>query len=211
MESIGRRGRNSTTDRLCDIPAAIVLLGCIQTTVVWLQARRLRQTIDKTDEIFTQQTNDIQSSIAQATRASKAMERIAESMGESVKSVNETVAINQGIGETQKLISELQSHAYLAIAFEGMVMQNAVKGVKFEPKWSPVNRGNTPAYDIRFSAYADVVTFPLEEKLILPFPEDPQGYSSTISPGLLKTLFPPRSPSCTKKRRPPRSRWVRKE
>jgi hypothetical protein len=140
------------------------------------------------DKIAADQTKDVRDSIAQATRAAAAMEGIAESMAKNVDSVNKTVTINGDIAERQKLISELQSRAYLAIAFESMVLQNVAIGTKFEPKWNLVDRGNTPAANIRFAAFADVVPFPLEKGWKFPVPDEPQGYSSTISPGLHKII-----------------------
>lgn len=170
------------------LTGAIVFLGCIQTIVFGVQARRLKQTIDKMDEISTQQTNDVQESIAQATRASKAMEDIAESMAVSVESVKETVGINREIADRQKLITELQSRAYLTILFEGMVPQNVATGIRFEPRMRVVNRGNTPADNIRFATCADVLPFPLPDDFAFPLPTAPSSRSSSIGPGIHKII-----------------------
>jgi hypothetical protein len=170
------------------LTVVIVLLGSIQTFVFWIQARRLKQTIAKMDEISTQQTNDVQASIAQVTRASKAMEGIAESMAASVESVKETVGINREIADRQKLITELQSRAYLTILFDVMVPQNTTTNVRFEPRMRIENRGNTPAQNVRFAAFAEVLPFPLPDDFAFPVSEENPGSSSGIGPGIHKII-----------------------
>jgi hypothetical protein len=170
------------------LTGAVVFVGCVQTIVFWLQARRLKQTIETMDNISTQQTKDVQASIAEATRVSKAMEAIAESMAMNVESVKESVGINREIADRQKLITELQSRAYLTIVFEGVVPQNIATGLRFEPKMHIVNRGNTPAHNIRFATFADVLPFPLRDDFTFPLPTTLPGHSSTIGPGLHKII-----------------------
>jgi hypothetical protein len=69
-----------------------------------------------------------------------------------------------------------------------MVPQKTSLGVKFEPKWNLVNRGNTPATNIRFAAFADVLAFPLADDIAFPLPDDLAGRSGTIGPGLQKII-----------------------
>jgi hypothetical protein len=140
------------------------------------------------DEIAGQQTQDIQASIAEATRAAHAMEQIAESMAISVESVRQSVAINREIADRQKLVSELQSRAYLTIVFLGVVPQNTATKVRFEPRMNIDNRGNTPAYNIRFAAFADVLPFPLRDDFKFPLPPELFRHSSAIGPGLHKMI-----------------------
>jgi hypothetical protein len=170
------------------LTGAIVFLGCIQTVVFWVQARRLKQTIDKMEEISRQQTSDVQASITQATRAATAMERTAESMAASVKFVRETVEINREIADRQELVAELQSRAYLTIVFEGVAPQNIETGFRFEPRVRIENRGNTPAHTIRFAAFADVIPFPLPDDFRFSLPTELPGHSATIGPGLHKIV-----------------------
>ena len=164
------------------LTGAIVLLGCVQTIVFWVQARRLKQTIEKMDKIARDQTKDTQNSIAQATRAAGAMEEVATSMAANVKSINETVDINREIADRQKLISELQSRAYLTIVFEGMVPQNVATGIRFEPRVRVANRGNTPARNVRFGAAADVLPFPLPTDFTFPLPTEASRVTLALSP-----------------------------
>lgn len=115
------------------LTAVIALIGAVQTAVFGIQARRLRQTILKMDAIAADQTRDVRDSIAQATRAAEAMEGIAESMATNVGSVRETVAINREIADRRKLVTELQSRAYLTVVFDVMVPQSIATELRFEP------------------------------------------------------------------------------
>lgn len=142
--------------RLTGIAAAIAL---IQAIVFGVQARRLKQTIQKMDEIARAQTNDVRASIAEATKAAREMGRIADAMNQSVESVRISVGISREIADRQKLITELQSRAYITILFEGMIAQNPDTGVRFEPVLRIHNQGNTPAYNIGFAMLADVLPF----------------------------------------------------
>lgn len=170
------------------LTGAIAFISLVQTTVFGLQARRLKQTIQKMDAIASQQTQDVQASIAEATRAAQAMERISESMANSTESVRESVNISRDIADRQKLITELQSRGYLTIAFESMVPQNPAAGLRFAPHMRLENRGSTPAYNIRFATSADVLPFPLADDFAFPLPAEPPYHSGTIGPGLHKIL-----------------------
>lgn len=170
------------------LTGAIVFIGGVQTIVFGLQARRLKQTITKMDEISSQQAKDVQASITEAIRVSKAMEGIATSMAASVESVKESVQITREMADRQKLITELQSRAYLAVLFDGMVPQNIETGVRFEPRMRIENRGNTPASNIRFSVVVDVLPFPLNDDFVFPLPIEMLGHSSVIGPGLHKII-----------------------
>src|SRR5207249_6885466 len=99
-----------------------------------------------------QQARDVQASIAEATRVSKAMEGIAVSMATSVESVKESVHISREIATVQKLATELQSRAYISVAFDSAFFQDAEHD--FEVSAVLQNSGNTPAYDVVFKADA---------------------------------------------------------
>ena len=75
------------------LTAAIVFVGLIQTFVFGLQAIRLKQTIDTMKTISDQQTQDVQASIGEATRAAQAMERISESLAVNAESVQVSVGV----------------------------------------------------------------------------------------------------------------------
>ena len=120
---------------------------------VCASAGRLKQTIEKMEEIASGQTRDIHASIAAATRAAQAMETIAESLLANAESVRASVAITREIADRQKLITELQSRAYLTVGFDSLVPQNSETKVRFEPRMRLENRGNTPARSVRFSSW----------------------------------------------------------
>jgi MFS superfamily sulfate permease-like transporter len=91
----------------------IFFIGALQTLVFWIQATRLKKTIEKMDEIATGQTKDMRDSINAAARAADAMEGVAESLAQNVRDVQESVAISREIADRQKLITELGARAYL--------------------------------------------------------------------------------------------------
>ncbi len=171
------------------LTGAIVFIGLVQTIVFGLQALRLKQTIEKMEEIAGKQTLDVQASIVEATRAAQAMEQVSESLALNAKSVGESVGITREIADRQRLITELQSRAYLLVLFEGMVPQNIAANVKFEPRIRIENKGGTPAHNIRFAIRADVLSFPLRDDFTFPLPTDEFAYSSAIGPGLHKIIF----------------------
>ena len=132
-------------------------------------------------------SRDVQASIAEATRASKAMEGIAESMASNVKSVKESVDISREIANMQKLATELHSRAYLSAVFSTARFQDS--NHVFEVQAVLRNHGNTPAYDVVFKAAAQVVPVPLPDNFAFPLPGDTAGTSvSLIAPGTTKLM-----------------------
>jgi hypothetical protein len=167
----------------------IALIGLIQAFVFWVQAGRLKATITKMDEIATGQTNDMQDSIAQAGRAAAAMERVAQAMAENVENLKTTVGINREIADRQKLVTELQSRAYLSVIFNGIVPQDSKTGIRFQPSVALLNNGNTPAYKVVFRTATDVLPHPLPNDFGFPLPDAlPHRSISVIGPRLNKIL-----------------------
>jgi hypothetical protein len=162
------------------LTAVIAIIAVLQTIVFGMQARRLKQTIDKMDELAEGQAKDMRDSIHEATRAASAMEGVAQSMAGNVASVRETVSINREIADRQKLISELQSRAYLSVDFLGMVPQNARTGMRFEPRFTVTNKGNTPACKVKVIAQADLVQMRLLNDFRFHLPEFPQENPGSI-------------------------------
>jgi hypothetical protein len=163
---------------------AIAYLGYRQ----WRTLQAHHSVMDRQAGYIRDALAQTQASIAQATRASQAMEGIAASMAANVESVRETVRINREIAARQKLITELQGRAYLAILFDSMLPQNSATGVRFQPTLRIENRGGTPAYNIRFTITADVVPFPLRDDFAFALPAEPTGFSSNIAQGLHKVI-----------------------
>ncbi len=137
--------------------------------------------------IVKEQLKTMQASITEASRTSKAMERISDSMAQSVQSVETSVGINREIADRQKLITELQSRAYVTILFDGMVPQNPDTNIRFEPMFRILNQGNTPAYNIGFAIVADVLPFPLRDDVAFALPAA-MRHSSFIASGQHKII-----------------------
>jgi hypothetical protein len=151
------------------------------------QANLMEKQATEARESAAQQMRDVQASIAEATRSSKAMEGIAESMASNVESVRESVGISREIADTQKLVTELQSRPYLSAAFNTAIFQDG--NHVFEVQALLRNHGNTPAYDVTFRAVAQIVPIPLPEDFAFSLPNDAAGASSSLmAPGMTKLL-----------------------
>jgi hypothetical protein len=172
------------------LTAFIGLIGLVQTIVFGLQARRLRQTINKMEEIAKGQTEDMKASIGEATRAATAMEGIATSMASSVQSARESVGVSREIADRQKIVTELSGRAYLSASLNTALYQD-VNHV-FEASALLMNRGSTPAYDVTFRAAAGILPSPIPDHFKFPLPDETAGVSvSLIAPGLTKIITRP--------------------
>ncbi len=171
------------------LTVCIAIIGGIQAWVFWVQAGRLKETIDKMDEIAQGQTRDMNASIDQATRAATAMEGVATSMAANVIRLQETVSINRAIADRQKSVSELQTRAYISVWFEGMVPQDIKTGIRFEPRMRIVNDGLTPTYDLVYRIAADVLPHPIRKDFSYPYPDiSPTRSASVLGPRQWKTI-----------------------
>ena len=151
------------------------------------QAELMERQATEARESTAQQGRDVQASIAEATRSARAMEGIAESMASNVESVRESVGISREIADTQKLVTELQSRAYLSVAFNTALFQDA--NHVFEVQAIMHNRGNTPAYDVTFSAVAGIIAAPIPDDFEFPLPDNSAGASvSFLAPGTHKLI-----------------------
>jgi hypothetical protein len=151
------------------------------------QADLMQQQTAEARETAAQQMRDVQASIAEATRASMAMEGIAESMASNVASVRESVGISREIADRQKLATELQSRAYLSAIFNTARLQDA--NHIFQAQAVLRNHGNTPAYDVTFRAVAQIVPVPLPEDFAFPLSDETAGTSvSLMAPGTTKII-----------------------
>lgn len=181
-------GSNQTTDWwMFGATLVIAIIGAIQTRVFWIQAKRLKETIEKMEEVSGKQTADIQASLAQTTRAAGAMQEIATSMATSVESVKVSVGINREIADTQKLVTELQSRPYLSVAFNEAIFQDA--NHVFEVQSIMRNHGNTPAYDVTFRAASGIISWPIPDDFEFPLPDNTAAPSvSFLAPGTHKLI-----------------------
>jgi hypothetical protein len=151
------------------------------------QAELMERQATEARESTAQQGRDVQASIAEATRVSRAMEGIAESMASNVESVRKSVGISREIADGQKLATELQSRAYLSAFFNTAIFQDA--NHVFEAQAVLRNHGNTPAYDVTFRAVAQIVPVPLPEDFAFPLPDETAGTSASLmAPGTTKLI-----------------------
>jgi hypothetical protein len=139
-----------------------------------------------------QHSSHLESSINEASRSATAMEKVANAMAENAESVKTSVTMQREIADRQKLITELQSRAYLSIVLMGVVPQNSDTGYRYEPRLAIVNNGSTPAYDVSFRASSDLCHFPLAPDFAFPLPEAvPTRSISVIGPHQNKILTVP--------------------
>lgn len=188
QEKADRQDVSSANWWMVRLTGVLGLIGIVQAGVFWIQAGRLKETIKKMDEIARGQTADMQSSIQEWKRVAGAMEGVASAMGanvvllrETVTSAKENVATAKRIADQQELIGKLQTRAFLAVEYVGVVPQNNATLYKFEPRIRLNGSGLTPAYKVRFRAAADVLAFPLPDDFAFPLP-DPVA---TASAGML--------------------------
>jgi hypothetical protein len=187
QEQQDRQDQSAANWWMVKLTAVIGLIGLLQLTVFGLQAHRLRQTIKKMDEIAKGQTDDMKASIAQATRAALAMEKVSTALEATVVSTEKTIAISGEIANTQKLVTELGNRAYLFANFNAAIHQDGDH--VFEAQTLLVNRGNTPAYDVTFRATVGILPSPIPDDFKFPLPDDTAGTSvSLIAPGLTKII-----------------------
>jgi len=117
------------------------------------------------------------------------MENVARAMAENVENLKITVGINREIADRQKIVTELQSRAYLSVIFNGIVPQDGATGIRFQPSVMLLNNGNTPAYKVVFRTATDVLPHPLPNDFGFPLPDVlPHRSISVIGPRLHKIM-----------------------
>jgi hypothetical protein len=103
-EAADRAQQSSAKRWTIGLTVLLALIGFGQLCVYGLQARRLRETIVKMDEIARSQTSDIRESIREATRAATAMERMAEAASENAVAAKASAAITDAMLATNREI-----------------------------------------------------------------------------------------------------------
>lgn len=159
----------------------IAIIGVGQGIVFYIQARRLRQTIIKMDEIASTQTTDMGKSIEQATKASVAMQSIADSMANNVETIKGVASVNREIADRQAKLWPLQMRAYISVLIGQAVYQDSKIGLRFEGKPLLTNTGNTPAHNVRYSIKSDILPIPLAHTMDYSLPP-PSGKGNLVAP-----------------------------
>jgi hypothetical protein len=171
QEQTDRQDVSSSNWWMVRLTGVLAFLALVQAIVFGLQARRLRQTIVKMDEIATGQTADMRDSIAEWQRVAAAMEGVSTAMANNVTALDESVATSKRIADYEEIIGKLQTRAYLAVEYIGIVSQNNTTKYRFEPRLKLSGSGLTPAYKVSYRAAADIQPFPLPEDFTFPLPE----------------------------------------
>lgn len=152
------------------LTSVYVLVAILQLVVFGIQARRLRQTIAKMDEIAGGQTADMQASIAQASRAAEAMERVANDMAVSATAARDSV-------DVLRERTAQQMRAYLTVIIGQALYQERAKNIKFEGKPMLVNTGHTPARKVAYKARAAILPYEMLRDFAFPLPAEVTGAS----------------------------------
>jgi hypothetical protein len=143
------------------------IVALLQLGVFSLQARRLRQTISKMDEVAKGQTSDMKETIAQAARSAEAMEDVSHSIAVSAKAASESIGL---IGRQLELL-RMQMRAYITVVISGAIYQEREKNIRFEGKPILLNTGHTPAKKVAYRAKAGILPVSLPDDFDFPLPK----------------------------------------
>jgi hypothetical protein len=86
------------------------------------------------------------------------------------------------LGKEQSETTRAQLRAYLSVVIGTAVYQDRINNFQFEAKPSIVNNGATPAYNVRYSAKAEILTDRIAESYIFREPSVPPQSQSSIGP-----------------------------
>ena len=162
---------NTLTVLFTGILAAMAIL---QSIVFGVQAKRLRETVEKMDEIAEEQTSDMGRYIEQASRAALAMEGVAKELSISSKAASGTLEMMKGRTATQL-------RAFVTVSIGNGVPQNRANNQPFFVSPVVSNDGQTPAYKLRYTMKVDVLPNPVPANY--QFPEvHPAGGESILGP-----------------------------
>jgi hypothetical protein len=134
---------------------------------VWLQRKQIEAAIQGMEE----SASDMKESIAQATRAARAMEKSAEAV---------TVA-SQAAAQSAGFLPK-QMRAYLSVRIGGGVYQDRAANWRFEVRPMLINTGFTPAHKVAYAAKAAVLPFPLLDEFVFPALEKPRSVFGLLAP-----------------------------
>jgi hypothetical protein len=180
-EKTDREDKSSADWWMVRLTGLIALIGVGQGFVFYIQARRLRQTVVKMDEIAAGQTADMNKSIAESAKAALAMQSLAESMAANVEIVRDVANVNKFIADRQAALWPLQMRAYISVMVGNAIYQDTKMALQFEAKPVLVNTGNTPAHNVRYSIKADILPIPLVESRDFSVPP-PFGRGNVVAP-----------------------------
>jgi hypothetical protein len=179
----------STNDRVNLIIAAftaVVLL--FQLIVFGYQGWQLRRTVRAMRKIADDQGKDTKEIIAESAKTATALGSVAASMAENTVSVKQSVETQSRMAQRQELIGELQTRAFVAVNYLGLVPQNNDTMYRFEPRMQIVGTGLTPAYKVQYQAGCDILPFPLPNGFEFQIPDIPPGGVGMLGPRNIFTI-----------------------
>jgi hypothetical protein len=147
-----------------------------QLLVFGYQAYKLRQTITTTREISGRQERDMRASIAEASRAASAMDKVAASLAASVETTSQMATEQKGFWQRQM-------RAYVSVFLGGFIPQNRDTPYRYEVQMLMRNTGHRPAHDIRFGSRLVIRPFPLPDDFDFVIPEAEYIASGHINTG----------------------------
>ncbi|MGD1147537.1 MAG: hypothetical protein ABR961_06280 [Thermoanaerobaculaceae bacterium] len=149
-----RHDQSSANWWMVKLTAAVFFVGVIQAIVFGLQARRLKETIKKMDQIAGGQTKDTRDAITQAARSAGAVEQVAAGLQERAR-------------------QELR--AYICVVVGEAIFQERTKNLRFSTHPFMINKGATPAHNVRYRAAAEIRPVPLPADFTFPLPQRDSG------------------------------------
>jgi hypothetical protein len=158
----------------------LALIG--QAIVFGIQARRLRESVDLTRTAANRQEKDTAASIAEASRAAVAMERVAGSLASTATSAVENTRIVREISERQGDLAMMQLRAYLSVRFGSIVPQDNATNYRFEVRLLLANTGQTPAHNVYYRAAVDILPLPLPDDFAFLLPDPPMTSAGILGP-----------------------------
>jgi hypothetical protein len=140
------------------ITAIFTVVLALSTVLLWKETKDLRN-------FAQQQGEDMKAPIAEAARSASAMRDVAEALTAQTKAVNANL------------------RAYITLGLGGVVPQNRDTGYRYEVRMTVQNVGNTPANNVAFNLYTDLLLVPLPADFKIPaFDLAKAGGTTTVGP-----------------------------
>ena len=146
----------------------LALITCALAFYTFRLWRATKKMVDSADATAQRQSNEMQASITEASRAATAMEQLVKSSAESVA--------------TLKDVTARQMRAYLVVDINFGIYQERNKNIKFEVKPSLKNAGQTPAHKLTYWATAKIMPFPPPEGFDFPAPKNAPNRPMFLGP-----------------------------
>jgi hypothetical protein len=154
------------TGRLVTTTFVLGAIGILQLFVFGYQAIQFQKTV----KAAADQSEAMERSIAEANRSAAAMENVAKHIEGSTKAAIESTTMFKERGIQQM-------RAYICVEVGTAAYQVQADDIKFAAQTVMHNVGSTPAHQVRFSATAAILPFPLPNNFDFPLPTRPVGGS----------------------------------